>query len=83
MSDNERQLFENLALAHMDSLYSRAVRLTKSAEAAEGLVQQTYVSVFNAFDQFDKKSDYDKWQIEILMLFFMSSRNYLQESADK
>jgi len=76
MSENEKQLFENLAIEHMDSLYSRAIGLAGNAEAAEGLVQQTYSSAFCAFEQFDKNNDFNIWLHEILMLIHMqSSRN--------
>jgi len=68
MSDNEKQLFENLAIEHMDSLYSRAIRLAGNAAIAEGLVQQTYASAFCAFEQFDQHSDFNKWLHEILLL---------------
>jgi len=81
MSDDDKQLFENLAIEHMDSLYSRAIRLAKSAEVAEGLVQQTYASAFSAFEQFDKNNDFNKWLEEILMLIYTSAGTYFQESA--
>jgi hypothetical protein len=46
MSDSDNQLFENLAIKHMDNLYSNAIRLTRSAKGAEYLVQQTYATAF-------------------------------------
>lgn len=73
MSNGDKQLFVNLAIEHMDSLYSRAIRLVGSAERAEGLVQQTYTSAFCAFEQFNKNSDFNKWLKETLILVFMQS----------
>jgi len=67
MSDSEKQLFENLAIEHMDSLYSKAIRLARNSEVAEDLVQQTYASAFCVFDQFDKSDNFNKWLNEILM----------------
>jgi len=77
MSDSEKQLFENLAFEHMDSLYSKAIRLARSQEGAEDLVQQTYASAFGVFEQFDIRSDFNKWLNEILMCTYSTlSKKY-------
>ena len=82
MSDSKKQLFESLAIKHMDNLYSKAIRLARSAKEAEYLVQQTYMSAYCVFEQFDKNSDFDNWLNEILMLIYMDTSPYLQEPAD-
>jgi len=79
---SEKQIFENLALKHMDNLYSKATRLVGNAEGAEILVQQTYATAFVAFERFDKNSDFNTWQNEILMLVYLNSRFYAKVSAD-
>jgi RNA polymerase sigma-70 factor (ECF subfamily) len=77
MSDSEKQLFENLAIEHMDSLYSKAIRLGRSSEGAEDLVQQTYASAFCVFEQFDKNNNFNKWLNEILMrTYSLLSKKY-------
>jgi len=43
-ANNEKQLFENLAIEHMDSLS------WGNAASAEGTVQQTYASAFCTFE---------------------------------
>ena len=72
MSDNEKQLFENLALQHMDNLYSNAIRLAKNTKDAETLVHHTYQSAFERFEQFDKNRDFEKWLNRILVLIYVN-----------
>ena len=75
MSENEKQLFENLALQNMDDLYSRAIRLAGNAEGAEFLVQQTYAIAFGIFEQFDKNNDFAEWLSGLLMLVYMTDKS--------
>jgi RNA polymerase sigma-70 factor (ECF subfamily) len=82
MSDSDNQLFEHLAIKHMDNLYSNAIRLTRSAKGAEYLVQQTYATAYCVFEQFDRNSDFGKWLTEILMLIYTNTCHYLQEPVD-
>ncbi len=79
MSESEEQFFKDLAIKHMDNLYSNAIRLVGSAEGAEDLVQQTYASAYCLFENFDKNSDFDAWLNEILMFIYISTRPYVQE----
>ncbi len=82
MTDNERQLFENLAIEHMDNLYSKAIRLARSSEGAEELVQRTYATAFNQFEQFDKGRNFCHWLDEILMLICASLSEMKLENYD-
>lgn len=82
MSENEKQLFENLAIEVMDNLYSKAVRLAGSAEGAEILVQQTYAAAFGVFEKFEKDSDYNNWFNEILIRTLIFSCLFDQEYDD-
>ena len=70
MQDSEKIIFENLALKHMDSLYSKAIRLVKNTEQAEALVQQCYAIAYTGFEHFDKNLDFDKWLTAILMIAY-------------
>lgn len=79
MFDNEKQIYENLAIEHMDNLYDKAIRTVGSSQVEEDLVLQTYASLYSFFEQFDKDSDFKKWRNEILMLIYTSTRHYLQE----
>jgi RNA polymerase sigma-70 factor, ECF subfamily len=76
MSDKEKELFEDLALKHMDNLYSTAIRLVKNTKIAEDLVQRTFESAFRRFENYNKKSDFEKWMIGNLM-FILTSDGYM------
>ncbi|MBN1998673.1 hypothetical protein JW935_14025 [candidate division KSB1 bacterium] len=82
MSKNEQLLFENLALQYMDNLYSKAIRLARSTEVTEILVQQTYTAAFNVFEQFEKNRNFSKWLNGILMLIYVNADSCLKESAE-
>ena len=47
-----RESFEALALPHLDSLYRTALRMSRRAEEAEDLVQETYMKAFRSFRTF-------------------------------
>src|SRR5687767_14630641 len=48
-----RDEFEKLALEHIDMLYRIARRLTRDANRAEDLVQETYLRALRAGDEFE------------------------------
>ena len=49
--------FEDEALAHLDRLYSAALRMTRNPADAEDLVQETYVKALRGRDSLrDRKS---------------------------
>jgi RNA polymerase sigma-70 factor, ECF subfamily len=73
MSENDYQLFEQLALKNMDHLYSKAIRLSRNVGSAERLVQHTFASAYNLFAQFDKTSDFKIWLDELLMHNYANS----------
>jgi RNA polymerase sigma-70 factor (ECF subfamily) len=58
--------FEELALPHLDSLYRTALRLTRSEQDAEDLVQDTYLRAFRAFDSFQEGTNCRAWLYKIL-----------------
>ncbi len=49
-----------------DGLYSWAYHKTSSSETAEDLVQETFLSAFNAFDNFQNRSHPKTWLFSIL-----------------
>jgi DNA-directed RNA polymerase specialized sigma24 family protein len=82
MSNNENQLFETLAIKHMGHLYCQAIRLARSAKAAEDLVQRTFASAYGVFEQFDKNGDFNNWLNEVLMFSYTNTQPYLLQPAD-
>ncbi|MEW6320560.1 MAG: sigma-70 family RNA polymerase sigma factor [Acidobacteriota bacterium] len=54
------------ALEHLDSLYGTAVRLTRSPDAAQDLVQDTFLKALRARDGFTRGTNLKAWLYAIL-----------------
>lgn len=59
-------------LVHLDTLYSVASRMTKSATEAEDLVQDTVVKAMRAKDQFAPGTNLKAWMLRILTNTFIN-----------
>lgn len=51
----DRSEFEQLALEHLDALHRMAFKLCRRADAAEDLVQETYLRAFRAAGTFNER----------------------------
>ena len=58
--------FEADALPFLDQLYSAGLRMTRSPQDAEDLVQETYAKAFSAFHQFTPGTNLKAWLYRIL-----------------
>jgi RNA polymerase sigma-70 factor, ECF subfamily len=58
--------FEAEALPHLRSLYGTAFRMTRNAQDAEDLVQETFLRAFRAFDRFVPGTNIRAWLFTIL-----------------
>ncbi|MGH3497622.1 MAG: sigma-70 family RNA polymerase sigma factor [Nocardioidaceae bacterium] len=58
--------FERDALPMIDQLYSAGLRMTRSPQDAEDLVQETYAKAFSAFHQFKPGTNLKAWLYRIL-----------------
>ncbi|MCT9078866.1 sigma-70 family RNA polymerase sigma factor [Streptomyces fulvoviolaceus] len=65
------------ALAHLDRLYSAALRMTGSPTDAEDLVQETYARAYTSFHQFREGTNLKAWLYRILTTTFLNSRRSL------
>lgn len=54
------------ALDYLDNLYGAALRLTRSRDAADDLVQDTYLKAFRARERFTPGSNLKAWLFTIL-----------------
>jgi RNA polymerase sigma-70 factor, ECF subfamily len=68
--------FAEAVLAHIDSLYGTALRLTRRAADAEDLVQDTYLKAFRAAHQFQPGTNLKAWLFTILHNTFRNSRRH-------
>src|SRR5687767_3730463 len=75
-SNGGDQAFAQAALAHIDSLYGTALRLTRSAPDAEDLVQDTYLKAFRAAHQFEPGTNLKAWLFTILHNTFRNIRRH-------
>lgn len=66
--------FVSEALSHIDSLYGTAMRLTRRAQDAEDLVQETYLKAFRASYQFERGTNLKAWLFTILHNTFRNLR---------
>ena len=58
--------FVELAMEHMPSLYTTAVRMTRNAADAQDLVQETYLRAFRGFHTFEEGTNLKAWLYRIL-----------------
>jgi len=71
MADQSR--FADLAMEHMSSLYTAALRMTRNPADAEDLVQETYLKAYRAFGSFAEGTNLRAWLYRILTNTFINS----------
>jgi len=70
--------FEVLAMPFLDSAYNLARWLERNDQAAEDLVQETYLKAFRNFASFEPGTNFRAWMFRILRNTFYSSRTSLE-----
>ncbi|MHB8418133.1 MAG: sigma-70 family RNA polymerase sigma factor [Myxococcales bacterium] len=71
-TDDTRREFEELALGHVDPLFSAALRLTRNERDAEDLVQDTFLRAYRFFDKFERGTNIKAWLFKILTNTFIN-----------
>jgi RNA polymerase sigma-70 factor (ECF subfamily) len=71
-NNRTKQEFEELALSHLDPLFSAALRLTKNERDAEDLVQDTCMRAYRFFDKFERGTNIKAWLFKILTNTFIN-----------
>jgi len=64
--------FENVALPHLDALFSLALNLTRQRKDAEDLVQETFLRAFRFFDSYRAGTNIRAWLFRILRNTFIN-----------
>ncbi len=73
--DREAQLgwdFEDAALPFLDGLYNMAFRLTRNAEDAEDLVQETFFKAYKHYEKFEPGTNLKAWLYRIMKNTFIN-----------
>ena len=65
--------FADLAMEHMSSLYSGALRMTRNPADAEDLVQETFAKAYSAFHQYRPGTNLKAWLYRILTNTFINT----------
>src|SRR6266487_4186120 len=66
--------FDSQVMPYLDSLYNTAYRMTRSAEDAEDLVQETYFKAYKYYDKFEEGTNLKAWLFKILKNTFINNR---------
>ncbi len=72
MSDLSSWNFENSELPFRDQLYKTALRLTRSSEDAEDLLQETYLKAYRHYASFQPGTNLKAWLFKILKNTFIN-----------
>ncbi len=68
-----QQQFTDQVLEHMPSLYSGALRMTRSPADAEDLVQETYLKAYRSWHSYQQGTNLKAWLYRILTNTFINS----------
>lgn len=71
---DRRRSFQEEALPHLDAVYRFALRLAGSPDAAEDLVQETFLRAFRAWDQYTRGTRAKSWLFTICRNVFLRQR---------
>ena len=71
--ESKTKEFETAALEHIDSLFNFGMRMTGNTEAAEDLVQETYLKVHRFSHTFKDGSNLKAWLFKILRNTFINT----------
>src|SRR5262249_24852465 len=72
--------FNSQVMPFVDSLYNTAYRMTRSAEDAEDLVQETYFKAYKYYDKFEEGTNLKAWLFKILKNTFIN--NYRRKKLE-
>lgn len=76
--ERRREEFAEMALRHIDSFYSAALRMTRDEIEAQDLVQDAYLRAYRFFDKFEKGTNFRAWLFKILKNIYINK--YHKES---
>lgn len=72
--------FEAAAMPFVDALYNTAFRMTRNAEDAEDLVQETYLKAYKYYDKFSEGTNFKAWLFKIMKNTFINNYRKRQQA---
>ena len=63
----------------VDALYNTAYRMTRNAEDAEDLVQESYLKAYRYYDKFEEGTNFKAWLFKILKNTFINNYRKKQQ----
>ncbi|MGA2520078.1 MAG: sigma-70 family RNA polymerase sigma factor [Acidimicrobiales bacterium] len=79
----DRRRFTELAMPHMQALYTAALRMTRNAADAEDLVQETFLKAYRSFDRYEDGTNLKAWLYKILTNTFINSYRAAKRRPEK
>ena len=79
----DQATFAELAMEHMSSLYSAALRMTRNPADAEDLVQETYLKAYRGFGGFEDGTNLKAWLYRILTNTYINAYRAKQRRPDE
>ena len=72
--------FEAVAMPFVDALYNTAYRMTRNAQDAEDLVQETYLKAYRYYDKFEEGTNFKAWLFKIMKNTFINNYRKRQQT---
>ena len=72
--------FEAAAMPFVDALYNTAYRMTRNAQDAEDLVQETYLKAYKYYDKFAEGTNFKAWLFKIMKNTFINNYRKKQQT---
>jgi RNA polymerase sigma-70 factor, ECF subfamily len=72
--------FEAAAMPFVDALYNTAYRMTRNAEDAEDLVQESYLKAYRYYDKFEEGTNFKAWLFKIMKNTFINNYRKRQQA---
>jgi RNA polymerase sigma-70 factor, ECF subfamily len=79
----DRSRFTELAMPHMQALYTAALRMTRSPADAEDLVQETFLKAYRGFDRYEEGTNLRAWLYKILTNTFINTYRAAKRRPEK
>lgn len=77
------ELFESQFLPHLDALYRAALSMTRNAQDADDLVQDTFLRAFQFIDKFQVGTNARAWLFRILTNLFINRYRRAKREPEK